>query len=367
VPEGGPAPRRKRFLRHREGARSDAGYRRLTAAHRAAGLAGPTRRYLFIVGLLAGTSSLPILAAITAGSATEGGYLPPAGTSPFVAPPSGGRYVVVPLPPTLPAAEAAPGAGDLGPRPPEPTRVPRSELGPAPELDSASGPTPTAYPSPTAAPAPAPAPAPGPASVSPPAADEASAERSNPRSQGRHDAGVWHDRRRKYLLVVLDDLRDFYDATDTSEEMKAALESGAAHWETETLEDPMVGTSLRLPRSVLEAVRAEASARHLPTTTLIRAWIIEALGQSAQAPAPAADQLGREVRQLRQEVRALAALVQPRAASEGKIVMQGRAATRVKQARSGRGTSATKSASSAKGKREQIGAKSGSTNRQGKK
>lgn len=122
-------------------------------------------------------------------------------------------------------------------------------------------------------------------------------------------------------MAKMDNIRNYYDTTDTSTEMEAALESGAAHWETEAVVDPMVGTSLRLPRSVLEAVRAEASARHVPTTTLIRAWITEALSRSSQAPTPETNELGREVRELRQELRALTTLVQQRTDPEGKIAM----------------------------------------------
>jgi hypothetical protein len=83
----------------------------------------------------------------------------------------------------------------------------------------------------------------------------------------------------------------------------------------------MIGTSLRLPRSVLEAVRAEAAARHLPTTTLIRAWITEALHRAPRTPATTAEDLGNEVRELRQEVHALRALMQERTESRGRIVV----------------------------------------------
>ncbi|WDZ86174.1 hypothetical protein [Micromonospora cathayae] len=128
----------------------------------------------------------------------------------------------------------------------------------------------------------------------------------------------------------LDDTRDHYDTTDTSDEMTAALEHGSARWETEVAEDPMVGTSLRLPRSLLEAVRAEAAARHLPTTTLIRAWITEALHRTPHTSAITADELGNEVRELRQEVHALRALVQERTEPRGRtLVPRGRVARSV--------------------------------------
>ena len=74
---------------------------RPAGAHRADGLAGPPGRYLVIVALLAGTSSLPLVAAISAGPAVVGGTAL-GDTRPFIAPPSEG-LVVVPLPPTPPA------------------------------------------------------------------------------------------------------------------------------------------------------------------------------------------------------------------------------------------------------------------------
>ncbi len=73
--------------------------------HRATGLSGPTRRYAFIVLLLAVTSSLPILAAIGPGAGSVGDAL--AGddlgdTTPFIPPPSPGPVVVIPIRPEVP-------------------------------------------------------------------------------------------------------------------------------------------------------------------------------------------------------------------------------------------------------------------------
>ncbi|MFJ8578912.1 hypothetical protein [Micromonospora sp. NPDC093277] len=81
--------------RHRVG--PPGAYRRLIGAHRAAGLGGPSRGYLFTVALLAGTASMPILAAISTGSATVGNSAPPDNSTPFIPTPSIGP-VVVPLP-----------------------------------------------------------------------------------------------------------------------------------------------------------------------------------------------------------------------------------------------------------------------------
>jgi hypothetical protein len=105
--------------------------RPLGGAHRADGLAGPPRRYLVIVVLLAGTASLPLVAAISAGPATVGG--PALGdTRPFIAPPSEGP-VVVPLPPapTEPGPEPPTGGGPdpAIPTPDVPQRGDQEELG----------------------------------------------------------------------------------------------------------------------------------------------------------------------------------------------------------------------------------------------
>jgi hypothetical protein len=105
VPDHGDDSAPPLLVRHRWSRGAHAGFRRIAGVHRAEGLGGPTRRYLLIVGLLAGTASLPILVAISAGSATVGGSIVADGTTPFIAPPSEGPVVVVPLPPTALPAE----------------------------------------------------------------------------------------------------------------------------------------------------------------------------------------------------------------------------------------------------------------------
>ncbi|WP_225854037.1 hypothetical protein, partial [Micromonospora sp. AMSO31t] len=89
-------------------------YRRVVGAHRAQGLGGPSRGYLFTVALLAGTASMPILAAISAGSATVGNSALPDSSTPFLPTPSVGP-VVIPLPegtqsPLLPTPSPVAGA-----------------------------------------------------------------------------------------------------------------------------------------------------------------------------------------------------------------------------------------------------------------
>ncbi|MGY0007916.1 hypothetical protein ACW0Q9_28880, partial [Micromonospora sp. I033] len=131
-PEGPPG---SPFLgRHRAVPRS--GYRRVVGAHRAQGLGGPSRGYLFTVALLAGTASMPILAAISAGSATVGNSALPDSSTPFIPTPSVGP-VVIPLPegtqsPALPTRTpvAGPGATTVPPAAPLPPALPDdSDLG----------------------------------------------------------------------------------------------------------------------------------------------------------------------------------------------------------------------------------------------
>lgn len=74
------------------------------------------------------------------------------------------------------------------------------------------------------------------------------------------------------------ELRAHYDDTDAGD----AVERG--RWETDTT-DPMVTTSLRLPKSVLDWVRAEAEVQQVEPTALIRRWIEDR--RTAGSPRPA--------------------------------------------------------------------------------
>ena len=74
------------------------------------------------------------------------------------------------------------------------------------------------------------------------------------------------------------ELREFYDTHDTSDEMDDG------HWVTEVNTDPMVTTSLRLPKSVLDKVRAAARARGVRPTALMREWIETLVAQAGTTP-----------------------------------------------------------------------------------
>ena len=62
-------------------------------------------------------------------------------------------------------------------------------------------------------------------------------------------------------------LRDHYDHADLTTDVERA------RWETDVDPDPMVTTSLRLPKSLLDWVRQQAEAEQVKPTALIRRWI----------------------------------------------------------------------------------------------
>ena len=65
-------------------------------------------------------------------------------------------------------------------------------------------------------------------------------------------------------------LAEYYDTHDTSDQLEQA------ELVDEPVEqDPMVSLSLRLPKSLLDWVRAQARAEHTKPTQLIRRWIEE--------------------------------------------------------------------------------------------
>jgi hypothetical protein len=64
-------------------------------------------------------------------------------------------------------------------------------------------------------------------------------------------------------------LREHYDTTDQSLMVERAV------LETDVVADPMVTTSLRLPKSLLDWVRVQAEQQDLKPTALIRRWVEE--------------------------------------------------------------------------------------------
>jgi len=91
-----------------------------------------------------------------------------------------------------------------------------------------------------------------------------------------------HTMNRKELLET----RDYYDTHSTADEMANGT------WETDVDPDPMVTTSLRLPKSLLDWVREQATAEHVKPTALVRRWI-EQQHADDRAPTGTAERLER--------------------------------------------------------------------------
>ncbi|BBG05832.1 MULTISPECIES: hypothetical protein [Pseudonocardia] len=72
----------------------------------------------------------------------------------------------------------------------------------------------------------------------------------------------------------LERLRQHYDHTDLSGSIDRA------RLDTDVDPNPMVTTSLRLPKDVLDWVREQADAQHAKPTALIRQWIEERRSQT---------------------------------------------------------------------------------------
>lgn len=70
-------------------------------------------------------------------------------------------------------------------------------------------------------------------------------------------------------------LRTYYDTHDTTAELeRAELDESVAA-------EPMVGITIRLPATTLDAARAVARERGIKVTALLRDWIEQNLGDDA--------------------------------------------------------------------------------------
>src|ERR1700758_5066404 len=74
----------------------------------------------------------------------------------------------------------------------------------------------------------------------------------------------------------LNKIRDHYDNADVANEF------ADAELDTRATDEVMVSTSIRLPQSLVDKVRAQAAALGIPAPTLMRQWVIE------KAPPPQA-------------------------------------------------------------------------------
>jgi uncharacterized protein YdiU (UPF0061 family) len=61
----------------------------------------------------------------------------------------------------------------------------------------------------------------------------------------------------------------------------ASAELDRADYDDSTIAEPMVTTSLRLPKLVMDAVRAAADARGMRPTALMREWVEQQVVQQA--------------------------------------------------------------------------------------
>ncbi|MBD8058021.1 hypothetical protein IC607_03455 [Cellulomonas sp. JH27-2] len=71
----------------------------------------------------------------------------------------------------------------------------------------------------------------------------------------------------------LDRLAAHYDGVDTSEDLRGAV------LDTATVDEPMVGITLRLPASTLAAARTQARFEGVKVTALLRRWVEQRLAE----------------------------------------------------------------------------------------
>jgi hypothetical protein len=71
----------------------------------------------------------------------------------------------------------------------------------------------------------------------------------------------------------LEQVAEYYDTHDTSADLERA------EYEDAVAAEPMITTSLRLPKPVMDSIRAAADARGMRATVLMREWIEERLAR----------------------------------------------------------------------------------------
>ena len=94
-------------------------------------------------------------------------------------------------------------------------------------------------------------------------------------------------------MSKLDEIAEYAEHHDLAAEM----EQGS--WEAGTDADPMITTSVRLPKSLLDWVRRSAAAQHVRPSVLIRQWIEQ---QRDAAEAEGAGDLAGRVERLERAV-----------------------------------------------------------------
>lgn len=83
----------------------------------------------------------------------------------------------------------------------------------------------------------------------------------------------------------LEELRNYYDSTDTADMIEKAQPDDRAIRPDEV----MVSTSIRLPRSLMNRVRERAADAGVPATALIRQWVVDRLEGGDEAVVSVAD------------------------------------------------------------------------------
>jgi hypothetical protein len=94
-------------------------------------------------------------------------------------------------------------------------------------------------------------------------------------------------------MSKLDEIADYAQHHDFA----AEIEQGS--WDGDTEADPMITTSVRLPKSLLDWVRQRAAAQHVRPSVLIRQWIEQ---HRDAAEAEGAGDLAARVERLEQAV-----------------------------------------------------------------
>jgi predicted DNA-binding ribbon-helix-helix protein len=71
----------------------------------------------------------------------------------------------------------------------------------------------------------------------------------------------------------LEQVAGYYETHDTSADLERA------EYDEAVVSEPMITTSLRLPKPVMDGIRAVAEARRMRATVLMREWIEERLAR----------------------------------------------------------------------------------------
>ena len=94
-------------------------------------------------------------------------------------------------------------------------------------------------------------------------------------------------------------LREIFDSSDLSDSNEQAeVDDGAA-----SADEVMVSTSIRLPRSLMERVRTHAAEAGVPTTSLIRQWVLDRIEARDEDKVVSVDDLRRFIAERSHPVR----------------------------------------------------------------